>query len=365
MTKAAAPKRATRGRRSGTAQPQIRSNARGADEVRSDVPCWHLFTDSFMGKTKHLDGDQRGFYLQILIVMWNRGLRPFSFRIDIDDEVRAVRLQGAELARQRRRVGNRDGAWSAIKAARNQAHRLHKTRKVDLKQISDAIDISPTRFINNIWPGIHEFFVVRDGNLRSPWLESEYAKAVRKIGKKNDEFSTENPSPQPLKNAADYVQQTPSETAPDSRAGAESELELESETDSTKEPDGSSVGERRAPRAGTPPRAAAAPIPFSVDDPPPEGWTGDAEREVRKLGARLDLAAEWTGFVSYWRGNGKTRADWHAMWLRWCLKEAKDAEKEGATNGSERPGTGRAGKRLSLAEAGASLAAESAARGVH
>lgn len=65
-------------------------------------------------------------------------------------------------------------------------------------------------------------------------------------------------------------------------------------------------------------RARPAPIPDDF------GLTDDMRAWAKSKGVLGNLARETERFADYWKGSGKTKADWVATWRNWISREADD-----------------------------------------
>lgn len=250
------------------------------------LPYMQLYVADYLADTMHLSTEEHGAYLLLIFNYWQTG-KP----IPVSRLAGIARLSNERWTAVERSLNEffneRDGVWIHERIERDLAgvHEAQQQRSAAGKASAQA-----RKDRANAWnEGL--------GNGRSTVVE--LALSTRSTNKDTDKDQKLTPLSPPLRKKSAHSRDPASH---DPRPGA----------------------------VAPPKRKARLPDPFHL--------TGQMRQWAAERVPAVDLSLETERFVNYYRGHGKTMADWPATWRNWVLKAQGDANRH-ATGPARGPPT--------------------------
>ena len=237
------------------------------------LPYMQLYVADYLADTSHLTTEEHGAYLLLLFSYWQTG-KPLR----ADRLASVARLSSERWANAERTLKEffhvENGVWT------------HKRVEADLEKVG-----SKSR--NNSEAG----------------KKSALARALAK------QALAENETTNAATNVSTNVERTYQRNVNHARS-----RDTDTDTD-TEQVD----QERLSPSSPKPKRNTKIPEPFLL--------TVDMRKWAAEKAPGVDARAETENFVDYWRGAGKTKADWIATWRTWMRKAQQDVNRSPGRGG--------------------------------
>lgn len=237
------------------------------------LPYMQLYVADYLADTSHLTTEEHGAYLLLLFSYWQTG-KPLR----ADRLASVARLSSERWANAERTLKEffhvENGVWT------------HKRVEADLEKVG-----SKSR--NNSEAG----------------KKSALARALAK------QALAENETTNAATNVSTNVERTYQRNVNHARS-----RDTDTDTD-TEQVD----QERLSPSSPKPKRNTKIPEPFLL--------TADMRKWAAEKVPGVDVRSETENFVDYWRGAGKTKADWIATWRTWMRKAQQDVNRNPGRGG--------------------------------